>query len=97
MPFTDRPDNKSIPADVSEGVTLWNVVVAVAEAHQSVREGHEAIIDMMLGKLEDPEKAPALIAQRWRIIHTAQEIIADGEKILEDHRDEIATLPVKLQ
>jgi len=95
MPFSDHPDNQPLPADLSQGFSLWNVVVSVSKAHQTIREGHEAIIDMMLGKLEDPETAPVLIAKRWQLILTAMEVVTDGERILEDYRDEIAALPIK--
>jgi hypothetical protein len=74
---------------------LWNVVVSISQAHQTVREGHEAIIDMMPGKLESVDNATALIAKRWELILAAMEVAADGERILEDHRDEIASLPIK--
>lgn len=95
MPFSDHPLNQPLPVDLSQGSTLWNVVVSISQAHQTVREGHEAIIDMMLGKLESVDNAPALIAKRWELILAAMEVAADGERILEDYRDEIAALPIK--
>jgi len=94
MPFTDHPDNKQIPADLSEGVTLWNVIVTISEAQQKMREGQELVIDSMLGKLKG-DNGPALVAKQWALIAVLQETIADCESILEDHRDEIAALVVK--
>jgi hypothetical protein len=94
MPFTNHPDNKPFPADLSEGFSLWSVIVTISEAQQKMREGHELVIDSMLGKLKG-DNVPALVAKQWELIEKSQEIIADCEKILENHRDEIAALSVK--
>jgi len=94
MPFTDHPDNKPFPADLSEGFSLWSVIVTISQAQQKMREGHELVIDSMLGKLKG-ENVPALVVKQWELIAKCQEVIADCEKILEDHRDEIAAIPPK--
>ncbi|QIE30190.1 hypothetical protein [Caballeronia sp. SBC2] len=91
MPFTDHPDNKPFPADVSEGFSLWNVIVTMSEAQEKIREGHDLVIDSMLGKLKG-DNVPALVAKQWELIAKCQDIVVDCEKILEDHRDEIAAL-----
>jgi hypothetical protein len=94
MPFTDHPDNKPSPANVSEGFSLWNVIVTMSEAQQKIREGHDLVIDSMLGKLKG-DNVPALVAKQWELIAKCQDIVVDCEKILEDHRDEIATIQLK--
>lgn len=38
---------------------------------------------------------PAFMAKRWALILKSQEFIADSERILEDHRDGIAAVPLK--
>jgi hypothetical protein len=94
MPFTDHPDNKPFPADLSEGFSLWSVIVTISQAQQKVREGHEFVNDSMLGKLKG-DNVPALVLKQWELIGKCQEVIADCEKILEDHRDKIAAIPLK--
>ncbi|MFM0378458.1 hypothetical protein PQQ72_15735 [Paraburkholderia strydomiana] len=96
MPPSDHPPNQPLPADLSQGFSLWNVVVSISQAHETIREGHEAIIDMMLGKLESLDNALALIAKQWELILGAMQVAADGERILEDYRDEIAALAIRL-
>jgi hypothetical protein len=94
MPFTDHPDNKPFPADLSEGFSLWNVIVTLAEAQQNIIQGHEAVIDAVTGKLKG-DKVQVLIEKQWELIAKSREIVADCAKILEDHRDEIAALLIK--
>jgi hypothetical protein len=31
MTFTDHPENKGFPADLSEGFTLWNLVIQLSQ------------------------------------------------------------------
>jgi hypothetical protein len=94
MPFNDHPDNKPFPADLSEGFSLWSVIVTISEAQQKIREGHELVIDSMLGKLKG-DNVPALVLKQWELIAKCQEVVIDCEKILEDHRDEIAAIQLK--
>jgi hypothetical protein len=94
MPFTDHPDNKPFPADLSEGFSLWSVIVTISEAQYKIREGHELVIDSMLGKLKG-DNVPALVLKQWELIAKCQEVVIDCEKILEDHRDEIAAIQLK--
>jgi hypothetical protein len=94
MPFADHPDNKPFPADLSEGFSLWSVIVTISEAQQKIREGHELVIDSMLGKLKG-DNVPALVLKQWELIAKCQEVVIDCEKILEDHRDEIAAIQLK--
>jgi len=49
----------------------------------------------MLGKFENRDKAALLIAKRWELVRAAMEVAADGERILEEYRNEIAALPIK--
>ena len=95
MSFTDHPDNKPFPTDLSEGFSLWSVIVTISEAQQKIRKGHELVIDSMLGKLKG-DNVPALVLKQWELIAKCQEVVTDCEKILEDHRDEIAAVPLKL-
>jgi hypothetical protein len=94
MPFTDHPDNKPFPADLSEGFSLWNVIVTLAEAQQNIIQGHEVVIDAVTGKLKG-DKVQSLVEKQWELIAKCQEVIVDCEKILEDHRDEIVAIPLK--
>jgi hypothetical protein len=68
--------------------------VTISQAQQKIREGHELVIDSMLGKLKG-DNVPALVLKQWELIAKCQEVIANCEKILEDHRDEIAAVLLK--
>lgn len=95
MAFTDHPENKGFPADLSEGFTLWNLVIQLSQSYETVHRCHTGILDAMLKGDGSHEAVARLVAKQLELAQHARTMIADVQKILEDHRVEIAALPVK--
>jgi hypothetical protein len=95
MAFTDHPENKGFPADLSEGFTLWNLVIQLSQSYETVHRCHIGILDAMLKGDGNQEAKAKLVAKNLELAQHSQTMIADVHKILEDHRMEIAGLPVK--
>jgi hypothetical protein len=63
MAFTDHPQNKGFPEDLSQDFTLWNVVVQMAQSYETALRCYTSTLDLLLSA-NGQEPLPELFAKR---------------------------------
>jgi len=89
------PETNASRRTFPKGFTLWNLVVQLSQSYETVLKCHIDILNAVLKGDGNEEAIAELVAKQLELAERSQAMIADVQEILEEHRHEIASLPVK--
>ncbi|HKR44982.1 MAG TPA: hypothetical protein VJU59_35835 [Paraburkholderia sp.] len=95
MSFADHPENEGFPADVTQGFTLWNVLVQMAQSYEFAIDQYRETLELLLMAIGNKESEHDLFSNHPELAVKMQLLMAadEGDHITPDH---LANIPAML-
>jgi hypothetical protein len=94
MPFTNHPENEGFPTDTSQEISLWNVIVQMAQSYETAANLYRETLDWLLTAIGNKESLHELfsnhpeLAVKMLVLMSADE----DHQITPDHLAQIPAL-----